>query len=55
MRWVLRLVLLSLDSLNGGGGSLVKVFACGDNSHGQLGLGNIRNKNDFTLLPRLPD
>ena len=32
-----------------------KVFACGNNSNGQLGLGDINNRNIFTEVPPLPD
>ncbi len=52
IRWVFKEGLLRL---NGGGGSLVKVFACGGNSHGQLGLGDTNERPTFTAVPSLPD
>ena len=31
------------------------VFACGQNGHGQLGLGDEEGRNTFTAVPALPD
>ena len=31
------------------------MFACGDNDHGQLGLGDTTERNTFTAVPALPD
>ena len=31
------------------------MFACGDNSEGELGLGDEENRNTFTAVPALPD
>ena len=32
-----------------------RVFVCGNNYYGQLGLGNTTSRNTFTKVPALPD